>query len=90
MPISVEWLGRRLEDAYRLDLLVADCVLVECKAVIKLHEVHRRQVLTYLQATDLQLGFLLNFGGAYMRTGIQRVVNDPKATRRWLYDKGAP
>jgi len=36
---------------------------------------HKKQVLTYLRLTGLRLGFLLNFGAAFMRDGITRVVN---------------
>ena len=35
-----------------------------------------RQVLTYLQLTDMRLGYLLNFGAALMKSGITRTVND--------------
>jgi iron complex transport system substrate-binding protein len=38
--------------------------------------VHTKQLLTYLRLTNLQIGLLLNFGGATMKEGIKRVVND--------------
>ncbi len=89
VAVSVSWAGRTIEEAYRIDLLVEGLVIIDCKAVLRLHEVHRRQVLTYLRGADLRLGFLLNFGGPFMRDLLTRVINDPGSTRRWLYDQAA-
>ena len=47
---------------FRLDLVVNDSVIVECKAVEKLSLVHRAQLLHYLRATSFPLGLLFNFG----------------------------
>lgn len=58
----------------RVDLIVADSIIVELKAVRKLKELHRRQVLSYLKAADLRLGLLLNFNVAVLRDGIKRVI----------------
>ena len=46
----------------RVDFLVADKVMVELKAVIKLEDVHLAQGLNYLVAYQVELGLLLNFG----------------------------
>jgi len=65
------------KDGFRLDLLVEKCVILEVKSLEKgLAPVHTRQLLTYLRLTNLQIGLLLNFGGATMKEGIKRVVND--------------
>jgi GxxExxY protein len=47
---------------YFADLLVADAVIVELKAVKKLLEEHEAQLLNYLKATPYEVGLLLNFG----------------------------
>jgi GxxExxY protein len=47
---------------YFTDLLVADAVIVELKAVKKLLEEHEAQLLNYLKATPYEVGLLLNFG----------------------------
>jgi len=57
----------------RLDLLVASSVVVETKSVTKLPDVAVAQVLSYLKATRLQRGLLLNFGCARMVDGVKRV-----------------
>ena len=64
-----------VENAYRLDLLVEDSLLIEAKATEQLLPVHSAQVLTYLKLTGLRLGLLMNFNCEVMRQGIKRVVN---------------
>ncbi len=46
----------------RVDFLVEECIAVELKAVIKLEDVHLAQAINYLEAYNLQIGLLLNFG----------------------------
>jgi len=73
------------KDGFRLDLLVEKCVILEVKSLERgLAPVHTRQILTYLRLANLPIGLLLNFGGATMREGIKRVVNDlpPSASPR--------
>jgi GxxExxY protein len=57
----------------RLDLLVADEVVVETKAVAKMPDVAMAQVLSYLKAAGLKRGLLLNFGCARLVDGIKRL-----------------
>ena len=64
-----------VEDAYRIDVLVNDLVVIEAKAVETVLPVHRGQLLTYLRLGGFKLGFLLNFNVAHMREGITRLVN---------------
>jgi GxxExxY protein len=61
----------------RIDLLVNSTVVVELKALPALERVHIAQLLSYLKATDLRLGLLLNFGQPRMQLGIRRVVRTP-------------
>lgn len=46
----------------RVDFLVEDIIMVEIKALIKLEEVHLAQALNYLEAYNLEIGLLINFG----------------------------
>jgi GxxExxY protein len=46
---------------YRLDLLVEDSVVVEVKAIDRLTDVHRAQLLSYLKFGGYRVGYLLNF-----------------------------
>jgi len=61
-------------EGHRLDLVIGGCVIAELKVVPRVRELHRRQVLSYLKATGLRLGYVLNFNSAVMRDGIRRVV----------------
>lgn len=72
---AVSYQGTRLDAAFRVDYIVEKCVLVELKAVEKLHPVHRAQLLTYLKVTGLTVGLLINFNVVHLRDGICRVVN---------------
>ena len=64
-----------VDNAYRIDLLVGDLVVVEIKAVQAILPVHRAQLLSYLRLGGFKLGFLFNFHVAHMRDGIIRLVN---------------
>ena len=58
----------------QLDLLVGERVIVELKAVDRLQPIHEAQLLSYLKATGLRLGLLLNFNVKVMKDGIKRLV----------------
>ncbi|QDT56193.1 hypothetical protein Pan44_42450 [Caulifigura coniformis] len=72
LPIIYE--GLRLEAGLRLDLVVADCVIVELKHVEKVLPVHKAQLLTYLKLTGHRVGLLFNFNVERIKEGIFRVV----------------
>ena len=65
----------RIDEGYRLDLLVENLVVVEIKAVAKLADIHRAQMISYLRLGGFRLGYLLNFNVPKMKDGIVRVVN---------------
>ncbi|MBX9814272.1 MAG: Fe3+ hydroxamate ABC transporter substrate-binding protein [Proteobacteria bacterium SG_bin5] len=75
-PIDIEFDGVRVENAFRIDLLVDERLIVEIKSVDQLLPVHGKQLLTYLRLTKQPVGLLINFGGATLKEGIRRVVND--------------
>ena len=58
----------------KIDLIVEGKVLVELKAVPKLRKIHQQQVISYLKATDLRLGLLMNFNTRLLREGLKRIV----------------
>jgi iron complex transport system substrate-binding protein len=75
-PVSIEFEGLRFEGAFRIDLLVDERLLVEIKSVERLNAAHAKQLLTYLRLTRQPVGLLLNFGGATLKEGVRRIVND--------------
>lgn len=58
----------------RLDFLVGERLIVELKAVESLLPIHSAQVISYLRATGLHLGLLVNFNVPVLRAGVKRVV----------------
>jgi GxxExxY protein len=75
VPIGVEYRGMQVEVGFRADLLVEDKVILELKSVEKVHNVHKKQLLTYLRLSGKKLGYLLNFGELLMKDGITRIAN---------------
>jgi GxxExxY protein len=65
----------RLDCGYRIDVLVKRQLLIELKAVEKLHPIHEAQLITYLRLSKIRLGLLLNFGQLVLRDGIRRRAN---------------
>jgi GxxExxY protein len=82
--LSFEYEGLLFANAFRIDLLVDDCVIVEIKSVEELAPVHHKQLLTYLRLSDLRVGLLINFGSATLKEGLRRMVNHlpPSASPR--------
>lgn len=73
---SIDLAGVHFERGLRLDLLVEGIVAVEIKSVEQLKPVHKAQLLTYVRVLDLPVGLSINFGGAYLKDGLIRVVYD--------------
>jgi GxxExxY protein len=73
--LPVRYKGILLPIPLRLDLIVENLVIVECKATLDNHPVFESQLLTYLRVTGLHLGLLVNFGFPIVSRGISRVVN---------------
>ena len=74
-PISFTFDGTTFEDAFRVDILVENTLLIEVKAVERTAGVHVKQTLTYLRLLKLPLGLLMNFGLATFKEGVQRIAN---------------
>jgi GxxExxY protein len=75
LALPVVYDGVALDAGFRLDLLVADLVVVEIKSVNSIADVHRAQLISYLRLGGYRLGYLLNFNVALLKTGIIRIVN---------------
>ncbi len=57
----------------RVDFFIDDCVSVELKAISQLEDVHLAQAINYLEAYNLEVGLLINFGARSLQ--YKRVVN---------------
>jgi GxxExxY protein len=59
----------------KLDLLVERCVVVELKAVERLHPVNLAQVITYLKISGFPAGLLINFNSTTIKAGLRRLYH---------------
>jgi GxxExxY protein len=75
-PIAVSYKGQLIQEAYRIDVLAENKVVIELKAVERLLPIHATQVLTYLKLGRYPLGLLINFHSQRLVDGIERVSNN--------------
>jgi GxxExxY protein len=73
-PLPLEYKGIKLRKGYEMDLVVANAVVVEVKAIAALAPIHGAQLLTYLRLSGLQVGLLMNFNEVVLKNGIRRKV----------------
>src|SRR5882724_10647146 len=73
-PLPLEYKGIHLGCGYRLDILVAGCVVVEVKSVEALAPIHDAQLITYLRIGGWRVGLLINFNVAVLKNGIHRRI----------------
>jgi len=74
VPLPISYKGREIGDAYRLDFLVSENLIVELKAVEQLLPVHEAQLLSYLRLSHRRLGLLINFNVPVIKAGIRRMA----------------
>ncbi|WP_326983377.1 GxxExxY protein [Chryseobacterium sp. MYb264] len=72
-PIIYEEL--KIENAFRLDMIVENKLILEIKTVDYINTTHKAQLLTYLKMTDCKLGLLMNFQSDLFKNGVTRIIN---------------
>lgn len=75
VPLKVSYKNLEMSCGFRADLLVNKKVIVEVKSVESLMPVHHNQLITYLKASNLRLGLLVNFNTVDLQASIIRKVN---------------
>ena len=79
-PLPLVDEGNVLQNAFRVDLIVENSIVVEVKAVDRLLRVHEAQVISYLRLTGCPIGLLFNFNVKHlMSDGFRRLVNSLKS-----------
>ncbi|MEP6904454.1 MAG: GxxExxY protein [Gemmatimonadales bacterium] len=73
VSVPISYKGNKIAAIYRLDLVVANRMIVEVKAVERLVPVHQAQLLTYLKHTNIHTGLLFNFNAPVLRDGMKRL-----------------
>jgi len=76
ITLPINYRGFKIDAGYRIDMLVAGCIIVEHKSVQNLAPVHVAQLLTYLRLSNHRLGFLVNWNVPLIKDGIKRIVNN--------------
>jgi len=72
VPITYD--GKALDAGFRIDLLLAEKVILEIKSVDALGPIHQAQLLTYLRLSGCRLGYLMNFNVELFKHGLRRIV----------------
>jgi GxxExxY protein len=72
--MDFEYEGTRVDCGYRIDLLVADQIVVELKSVDQLQPIHIAQVMTYLKLGGYPVALLVNFNVTSIRQGLRRLA----------------
>ena len=77
LGVPVNYNGVMLDLGFRMDILDQNKIIVEVKSVETLHDVHKKQLLTYLKLADKKLGLLVNFNVSSLRDkeSIIRIIN---------------
>ncbi|CAN5223309.1 GxxExxY protein [soil metagenome] len=71
IPLKYEEIA--IGDAYRVDFLVNDTVILELKSVEKILGIHKAQTITYLTLASKPAGLLINFNVELLKDGIHRL-----------------
>jgi len=74
VSLALEYKGARVENSYRVDILVAGTVVVEIKAAEGVLPIHKAQLLTYLKLGGWKVGLLINFNAPLLKDGVTRLV----------------
>jgi GxxExxY protein len=65
----------KLDQGYRIDLLIEDKLVIELKTVENFTSVHFAQILTYLKLGNYPLGLLINYNSKILKNNIKRFIN---------------
>ena len=63
VDLPIYWEDVKLDQHYRMDLVVDESIILELKAVGFVDKEHRRQLFNYMRLTHMRYGMLINFGG---------------------------
>ncbi len=74
VDLPILYKGTALGSHLRMDLIVADTVVVEVKSVEQRLPIHASQLLTYLRLSGYRIGLLINFNVPVLRYGITRKI----------------
>lgn len=74
--LTIQYEELLLENAFKMDLLIENKVVLEIKSVDVLNNFHAAQLKNYLRIGNFKLGMLLNFNSQLFKNGVKRVANN--------------
>lgn len=74
-PLTFEYKNVIVDCAYRMDVVVADALLLELKSVDQVHPLHEAQIISYLKLSKLKQGLLINFNVRLLKDGLRSFLN---------------
>jgi GxxExxY protein len=72
--VPVVYKGRTIQMGFRADIVVAEAIILEIKAVASIVPAHEAQILTYLRMSGIKVGFIMNFHARRLTDGLLRFV----------------
>jgi GxxExxY protein len=72
--VPVMYRGHTIQMGFRADIVVANAIILEIKAVSALAPAHEAQILTYLRMSGIRVGFIMNFHAPRLKDGLRRFV----------------
>ena len=72
--LIINYKGVRLDNGYRIDILVENNIVIELKSVEALLPVHTAQIMTYIKLSKKRIGLLINFNVTNLQNGIHRYI----------------
>lgn len=72
--VEITYKGAKKNEDLRFDILVEDCLLVEAKAVTKVLQIHKAQLLSYMKLLDVPVGLVINFNELKLIDGVHRLI----------------
>jgi GxxExxY protein len=74
LPVTIRYKGIELDCQYRVDVMVADQLVLELKSVQVLEPIYQAQLLTYMKLAGKKWGLLINFNVPRLKDGIKSMV----------------
>lgn len=77
VPLPLIYEGVHLEIGFRIDMLIESKIIIEIKSVETLHNIHKKQLLTYLRLSGIRFGILVNFNDVMLmdKVSLIRIIN---------------
>ena len=72
--LPIDYKSIKLENGYRVDVLIENNLIVELKSVDRILPIHEAQLLTYMKLAGIKTGLLINFNVCRLKDGLKRFV----------------